>query len=86
MEFKCGRTVRNNIFSEAFVFHQTLSTLKVSYTGQFHRAHPTRELESIHILPPESNNEYELTILSLFHTTRVLRNYLLQYQVLEGDN
>ena len=73
----CGRTVRNNMLSEALVFHQTLSTPKVSYIGQFRRAHPTGELESIHILPPESNNEYELIILSPFHTTRVLRNYLL---------
>ena len=29
------------------VFHLTLSTLNVSYIGQFHRAHPTGELESI---------------------------------------
>jgi hypothetical protein len=28
-----------------------------------------RELETIYILHPESNNEYKLTILSPFHTT-----------------
>ena len=56
-----------------------LSAPKVSYIGQFCRAHHTGELESIHILPPKPNNEYELIILSPFHTTRVLGNYLLQY-------
>jgi len=57
----------------------------VSYIGQFHRAHPKGELEIIHVLHPKSNNEYELIILSPFHTTRVLGNYLLQYQSLECD-
>ena len=43
------------------------------------------ELETIHVLYPESNNEYELTILSPFHTTRVLENTLLQYQVQSAE-
>ena len=58
----------------------------MDYIGQFRRAHPKGELETIHILHPESNNEYELTILILFHTTESLENYLLQYQSLECDN
>ena len=85
-EAVCVRTSQNNMLSEALIFHSTLSTPKISYIGQFRRAHPTRELKSIHVLPPESTNEYELTILSLFHTTRVLGNYLLQHQGLECDN
>ena len=52
----------------------------------FYRAHPKGELETIQILHLESNNEYELTILSPFHTTRVLGNRLLQYQSSEYDN
>jgi hypothetical protein len=43
------------------------------------------ELETNHILHPGSNNEYELTILSPFHTIESLRNYLLQYQGSECD-
>ena len=58
----------------------------MDYTRQFRRAHPKGELETIHILHPESNNEYELTIISPFHTTGVLGNYLLQYQGSECDN
>jgi len=30
---------------ETLVFHLTLSTLKISYIGQFRRAHPKGELE-----------------------------------------
>ena len=71
---------------EALIFRWTLSTPKVSYIGQFRRAHPKGELETIHILHPESNNEYGLTILNPFHTIRVLRNYLLQYHSSECDN
>jgi hypothetical protein len=32
-----------------------------------------------------SNNEYKVTILSSFHTTKSLKNYLLQYQGSECD-
>ena len=39
----------------------------------------------IHIFPPGSNNENEFTIHSLFHTTRVLINTLLQYQVQSAE-
>ena len=42
---------------------------------------PQGRTRIIHDFPPESNNENEFTILSPFHTTRVLRNTLLQYQV-----
>ena len=82
---QCGRIVRNNTLLEALVFHYTLSTSKVSYIGQFRWAHPKGELKTIHVLHPESNNEYELTILSPF-CTRVLGHYLLQYQSSKCDN
>jgi hypothetical protein len=42
---------------------------KLSQVKQFHRAHPKGELKTIHALHPGFNNEYELTILSPFHTT-----------------
>ena len=42
---------------------------------------PQGRTRTIHIFPLGSNNENELTILSPFHTSRVLRNTLLQYQV-----
>ena len=41
----CGRTARNSTLSEVLVFHQMLSTPKVSYIGRFHRAHPKEEVE-----------------------------------------
>ena len=41
----CGRTARNSTLPKALVFHQTLSTPKVSYIGRFYRAHPKGELE-----------------------------------------
>ena len=41
----------------------------MSYIGQFRRAHPKGELETIHVLYTEFDYAYELTILSLFHTT-----------------
>ena len=52
---------------------------------QFCRAHPKGELETIQDLHLGSNNEYEFTILSPFHTTRVLENTLLQYQVQSAE-
>ena len=42
---RCGRTARDSMLPDALVFHQTLSTPKVSYIGWFHRAHPKGELE-----------------------------------------
>ena len=41
----CGRTARISTLPEALVFHQTLSTPKVSYGGRFRRAHLKEELE-----------------------------------------
>jgi hypothetical protein len=41
----------------------------MSYFRQSRRAHPTGELETIHVLHPGSNSEYELTILNSFYTT-----------------
>ena len=77
----CGRTTRSNTPSEVLVFHQTLSTLE----SKLHRSdsveHTQGRTQIIHVFPPVSNNENEFTILSIFHTTRVLRNILLQYQV-----
>ena len=40
---------------------------------------PQGRTRIIHIFHLESNNENEFTILSPFHTTRVLENKLLQY-------
>ena len=77
----CDRTTRNNTPSEALVFHQILSTPKASYIGWVPSSTPQGRAQIIHIFPPGSNNENEITILSPFHTTRVLRNTLLQYQV-----
>ena len=74
---KCGRTVRNNTPSEALVFHQTLSTPKASYIGRVSSSTPQGRTRIIHVFPPGSNNENEFTILSPFHTTRVLINILL---------
>ena len=65
----------------ALVFYQTLSTPKASYIGRIPSNTPQGRTRIIHIFPPGSNNENEFTILSLFYTTRVLRNTLLQYQV-----
>ena len=78
---RCGRTVRNNTLTEVLVFHQTLSTPKASYIGRVPSSTPQERTRIIHIFPPRSNNENEFTILSPFHTTRVLGNTLLQYQV-----
>ena len=41
----CGRTARNSTLSEVLVFHQMLSTPKVSYIGWFRLAHLKGELE-----------------------------------------
>ena len=65
----------------ALVFYQTLSTPKASYIGWIPSRTPQGRTRIIHIFPPGSNNENEFTILSPFHTTRVLRNTLLHYQV-----
>ena len=81
----CGRTARNGTLSEALVFHQTRSTPKASYIGRIPSSTPQRRTRIIHVFPPESNNENEFTILSSFHTTRVLRNTLLQYQVQSAE-
>ena len=77
----CGRTAQNNTPSEALVFHQTLSTPKASYIRRIPSSTPQGRTRIIHVFSPGSNNENEFTILSPFHTTRVLRNTLLQYQV-----
>ena len=47
---------------------------------------PQGRTQTIHVFHLGFNNEYEFTILSPFHTTRVLRNYLLQYQSSQCDN
>ena len=75
----CGRTARNNTPLEAFVFHQTLSTLKASYIERIPSSTSQGRTRIIHILPLGYNNGNEFTILSPFRTTRVLRNTLLQY-------
>ena len=85
MDEHCGRTVRNNTPSEAPVFHQTLSIPKASYIGRILLSTPQGRAQIIHIFPPRSNNENEFTILSPFHTIRVLRNTLLQYQVQSAE-
>ena len=46
---------------------------------------PQRRTRTIHVFHPGSNNENEFTIPSPFHTTRVLRNTLLQYQVQSAE-
>ena len=77
---------RNNTPSKALVFHQTLSTPRVSYNGRIPSSTPPREnSNNPHFFPPESNNENEFTILSPFHTIRVLRNTLLQYQIQSAE-
>ena len=81
----CGRTARNSTLLETLIFHQTLSTPKASYIRRFHRAHPKGELKQSMFFPPGSNNENEFTLLSPFHTTKVLRNTLLQYQVQSAE-
>ena len=48
---KCGRTARNNILTEALVFHQTLSTPKASYSGQYSSSTPQGRTRKIHIFP-----------------------------------
>jgi len=85
MDEHCGRTVRNNTPSEAPVFHQTLSIPKASYIGRIPSSTPHERTRIIHVFSPGSNNENEFTILSLFHTTRVLGNTLLQYQVQSAE-
>ena len=79
----CGRITRNNTPSEALVFHQTLSTPKVSYkyNGWIPSSTPQERTQIIHIFPLGSNNENEFIMLNSFHITRVLRNTLLHYQV-----
>ena len=73
----CGRTIRNNTPSEALVFHQTLSTSTTSYIGRLPSSTPQGRTQIIHVFPLGSNNENEFTILSPFHTTRVLRKYII---------
>ena len=58
---RCGRTVRNNTLSDAFVFHQTLSASKVSYIGQFRQAYPKRELENPYFFIRIINKRIKLT-------------------------
>ena len=82
---QCGRSGRNNTPLEALVFHQTLSILKASYIGRIPSSTPQGRTQIIHVFPLGSNNENEFTILSPFHTTRVLRNILLQYQVQSAE-
>ena len=82
---QCGRTAQNNTPSEVLVFHQTLSTPKVSYIGRIPSSTPQGRTRIIHVFPLGSNNENEFTILSPFYTTRVLRNTLLQYQVQSAE-
>ena len=81
----CGRTAQNSTLTEALVFHQTLSTLKVDYIGWSHRAHPKGELEQSTFFHPGSNNENKFTSLSPFQTTIVLENTLLQYQIQSAE-
>ena len=78
---RCGRTARNNTPSEVLVFHQTLSTPKASYIGRIPSSTPQGRARILLIFPLGSNNKNKFKILSPFHTTRVLRNTLLQYQV-----
>ena len=73
----CGRTAQNSTPSEALVFHQTLSTPKACYIGRIPLSTPQGRTRIIHVFPPKSNNENEFTILSPFHTTRVLRKYII---------
>ena len=81
----CGRTVWNNTPSEALVFYQTLSTPKASYIGWISSSTPQGRTRIIHVFPLGSNNENEFTLLNPFHTTRVLRNTLLQYQIKSAE-
>ena len=85
MAIYCGRTVRNNTLTEALVFHQTLSTAKAHYIGWIPSSTPQWRTRIIHVFSLGSNNENKFTILSPFHTTRVLRNTLLQYQVQSAE-
>jgi len=71
---KCGRTSQNNTPSEALVFDQTLSTPKASFIGRIPSSTPQGRTQKIHVFPLGSNNENKFTILSPFHTTKVLRN------------
>jgi len=68
----CDRTVQNNTFLEAPVFHQTLSTSKASYIGRIPSSTSQGRTRIIHIFPLGPYNENEFTVLSPFHTTRVL--------------
>ena len=79
------RIVRNNTHSEVLVFHQTLSTPKSSYIRRILSSTLQERAHIIHVFSPGSNNENEFTILSPFHTIRVHRNTLLQYQVQSAE-
>ena len=46
---------------------------------------PQERIRIIHVFSSGSNNENEFTILSIFHTVRVLRNTLLQHQVRSAE-
>ena len=61
-----GRTARNNVLTEALVFHQTLSTPKASYSGLYPSGTPQGRTQKIHIFPQGSNNKNELQYLMHF--------------------
>ena len=62
----CGTTARNNALMEALVFHQTLSTLKASYSGRYPSGTPQGRARKIHIFSQGSNNENKLQYLVHF--------------------
>ena len=78
---RCGRTVWNNTPFEALVFHQTLSAPKASYIGRVLSGTPQGRARIVHIFPTRIQPWEPVRILNPFHTSRVLKNILLQYQI-----
>ena len=71
-----GRTVRISTLTEALVFHQTLSTPKVSFSGGIRRAHPKGEPKrsTFFSKDPIMRTSYNTCP---FHTSKVLKKYII---------
>ena len=71
----CGRTTQNSVLTEAFVFHQTLSTPKASYSERCPSGTPRGRTRKIHIFPkdPIMRTSYNT---SPFHTSEFLKKYI----------
>ena len=72
----CGRTVRNSTLTEVLVFHQTLSTPKASYSERCPLGTPQGRTRKIHIFPKDPIKRTSYNTCP-FHTSEVLRNYII---------